>query len=121
MLLGRLHNFLFGVFVASLLSFFFEGLFFAILSLFLFIYFIVVVSLHFRKRKVNKTLRVKKTKEHKAVTKLKNSRAKEAENKHNFITNQVAYIASIWELTLMQEKTFTTFIEKKPIVNFIQR
>ena len=113
MLLGSLHNFLFGVFVASLLSFFFEGLFFAILSLFLFIYFIVVVSLHFRKRKVNKTLRVKKTKEHKAVTKLKNSRAKEAENKHNFITNQVAYIASIWELTLMQEKTFTTFIEKK--------
>lgn len=113
MLLGSLHNFLFGVFVASLLSFFFEGVFFAILSVLLFIYFIVVVSLHFRKRKAHKTLKVKKTKEHKAVTKLKNSRLKEAENKHDFITNQVTYIASIWELSQMQEKTFTTFIEKK--------
>jgi len=112
--LGNLHYFLLGIFVASLLSFFFEDVFFAILSVLLFIYFIVVVSLHFRKRKVvKKTLKMKKTKEHKVITKLKNSRLKEAENKHDFITNQVAYIASIWELSQMQEKTFNTFIEKK--------
>jgi len=109
----RLHHFFFGMFVASILSFFFEGIFFAVLSLLLFIYFIVVVSLFFRKKKDKKTLRVKKSKEHKAITKLKNSREKEAEKKHDFITNQVAYIASVWELSQMQEKTFSSFIEKK--------
>ncbi len=110
----RLHHFLFGVFVTSILSFFFEGVFFSVLAVLLFIYFIVVVSLHFRKKKqMKKKLKVKNTKEHKAITKVKNARAKEAEKKHDFITNQVAYIASIWELSQMQEKTFSTFIEKK--------
>lgn len=109
----KLHHFLFGVFVTSLLSFFFDGVFFSVLAVALFIYFIVVVSLHFRKRKSHKTLKVKKTKEHKAIEKLKNARQKEAAKKHDFITNQVAYIASIWELSQMQEKTFAGFIEKK--------
>lgn len=110
----RLHHFLFGIFVASLLSFFFENVFFAILSVLLFIYFIVVVSVHFRKKKLEKkTLKVKMTKEQKAIAKLKHARSKEAEKKHDFITNQVAYIASIWELSQMQEKTFASFIEKK--------
>ncbi len=109
----KLHHFLFGVFVTSLLSFFFDGLFFALLSVGLFIYFIVVVSLHFRQKKRKKPLAIKKTKEHKAIEKLKNARQKEAAKKHDFITNQVAYIASIWELSKMQEKTFASFIEKR--------
>jgi len=110
----KLHHFLLGVFVASIFSFFFSSIFFAILSVFLFIYFIVVVSLHFRQKKLKKkTLKVKMTKEQKDLEKLKNSRIKEAQNKHDFITNQVAYIASIWELSKIQEKTFSTFIEKK--------
>ncbi len=109
----KLHHFLFGVFVTSLLTFFFDGLFFALLSVGLFIYFIVVVSLHFRQKKRKKPLAIKKTKEHKAIEKLKNARQKEAAKKHDFITNQVAYIASIWELSKMQEKTFASFIEKR--------
>ena len=110
----RLHHFLFGVFVTSLLSFFFGGLFFSVLAVLLFIYFIIVVSLYFRKKKAEKKmLKVKRTKEQKGIEKLKNSRLKEAEKKHDFITNQVAYIASIWELSQMQEKTFSSFIEKK--------
>lgn len=104
---------MFGVFVASILSFFFEGLFFSVLMVGLFIYFIIVVSLHFRKMKGGKKLKVKMTKEQKGLEKLKDARLKEAQNKHDFITNQIAYIASIWELSQMQEKTFSTFVEKK--------
>ena len=109
----RIHHFLFGVFVTSLLSFFFGGLFFAVLSIVLLIYFIIVVSLHFRKKREHKVLKIHKTKEYKAITKLKDARAKEAQKRHDFITNQVAYIAHIWELSMVQEKTFNTFIEKK--------
>jgi len=109
----KIHHFLLGLFVASLLSFFVDRIVFAVLSVALFIYFIVVVSLYFRHKKSQKSLKIKKSKEHKAIEKLKNARQKEAAKKHDFINNQVAYIASIWELSQAQEKTFATFIEKK--------
>ncbi len=110
----RIHHFFFGVFVTSLLSFFFDDVVFAVLSVTLFIYFIIVVSLHFRVKKKKKTvLKSTQNKEHKAIKKLKTARAKEAEKKHAIITNQVAYIAEIWELSQQQEKTFLAFIEKR--------
>lgn len=108
----NLQFFLLGVFVTSLFSLLFENLFFMGLSIALFIYFVVIVSLHFRKKK-KPTIKVKRTKEYKAIEKLKASRAKEAMQKHDFITNQVAYIQEIWTLSQVQEKTFSTFIEKK--------
>ena len=110
----KVHFFLLGVFVAGIASYFASGLFFAILSVLLFIYFIVVVSLHFRAKKQRKTLhKSPQSKTHKSLVKLKEKRAKEEEKQHEFITDQVAYIAGIWELSKTQERTFETFIQKR--------
>jgi Ca2+/Na+ antiporter len=110
----RINYFLLGIFTMSLVALFASTLFLSIVALLLFIYFVVVVSLHFRARKKRKVLLKKpKSKELKAIEKLRVSRAKEAAKKHELITNQVAYIAEIWQLSQIQEKTFATFIEKK--------
>jgi ABC-type multidrug transport system fused ATPase/permease subunit len=110
----RINYFLFGIFVMSLVALFASNLFLSVVVVLLFIYFVVVVSLYFRARKKKKLVRKKpKSKEAKAIEKLRISRAKEAAKKHDFITNQVAYIAEIWQLSQTQEKTFATFIEKK--------
>ncbi len=110
----RIHHFLLGIFVMSLVALFVSDVFLSVVAVLLFIYFVIVVSLHFRGRKKKKIiLKKSQTKESKAIEKLKVSRAKEAQKKHDFITNQVAYIAEIWELSQMQEKTFASFIEKK--------
>ncbi len=109
----KLHYFLLGVFVTSLLSLLFENLLFMSLSIGLFIYFVVMITLFAKRQKAKPSRKMKKTKEYKAIEKLKASRAKEAAKKHDFIESQVAYIASIWQLSHMQEKTFATFIEKR--------
>jgi ABC-type multidrug transport system fused ATPase/permease subunit len=110
----RIHHFLLGVFVMSLVAFFVSDVTLSVVAVLLFIYFVIVVSLHFRGRKKQKSMLKKRhTKESKAVAKLNTSRAKEAQKKHDFITNQVAYIAEIWQLSQMQERTFAAFIEKK--------
>ena len=106
----KLNYFLLGVFVASLFALLFENLFFIILAIILFAYFIVVLSLHFRKEPKLKT---KKTKEQISLDKLKKARQKEDEKKHDIINNQVAYISQIWDLSQKQEKVFYTFIQKR--------
>ena len=109
----RIHYFLLGVFVTSLLALWFDTLLFMALSIGLFVYFIIMISLYYKKKKEKPWVKKAQTKEQKAVQKLNLSRAKEAAKKHDFIHDQVAYIASIWQLSQMQEKTFATFIEKK--------
>ena len=109
----KLNYVLLGVFITSLSTVFLNSSTFLILSLLLFIYFIVIVSLHFKNKKETKKLKVKNTKEHKELTKIKKKRLIESEKKHEIINNQVAYIAEVWELSQLQEKSFVTFIEKR--------
>lgn len=110
----KIHHFLLGVFVMALVSFFVSRVVLSIVSVVLFIYFIIVVSMHFKAKKKKKIAHKKPiSREQKALQKLKNTHDKENVRKHDYITSQVAYIADIWKLSQVQEKTFSTFIEKK--------
>jgi Ca2+/Na+ antiporter len=111
----RLNFFLLGVIVALTISMFLDGMWLFFICVFIFIYFIVALSMHYKKSKKNKTplLRFRKTKEHRRLMKLKKKRVIEARKKHEIINNQVAYIQEAWQLSKTQHKSFVTFIEKK--------
>jgi len=111
----KINFFLFGVFVTALSSAFVDVSTFMILSLLLFIYLTVVVSLYFKKKKEKKIprLQFRKTKEQKQLAKIKKKRLIQAEKKHEMINNQFVYIQNIWNLSRDQQKTFVSFIEKR--------
>ncbi len=112
---SKLNLFLLGVFTASLFLMILHNAYLLFIALILFIYFIIIVSLHFKAKKEAKTplLKLKRTKEQKAFAKLKKRRLIEAEKKHEIINNQIAYIQTLWPLSKEQQKTFITFIEKR--------
>jgi hypothetical protein len=101
--------------ITSLSSAFVNISSFMILSLALFIYLTVVVSLYFKKKKEKKIprLQFRKTKEQKQLAKIKKKRLIQAEKKHEMINNQFVYIQNIWNLSRDQQKTFVSFIEKR--------
>ncbi len=111
----RVNYFLFGIFVASIILPFLDGIVSLSLSIGLFIYLTVVISLYFKKRKDKKNIKlnIKKTKEHKALLKIKKQHENEKLHKHDNINNQIAYIQDIWELSKHQQKTFKDFVEKR--------
>ncbi len=111
----RLNYFLFGVFVAALILPFMDGIVSLSLAVLLFIYMIVIVSLHFKKRRTARQnrLKIKKNKEHRFLEKINRKRKIEEHRKHDTINNQIAHIQEIWELSKTQQKTFVTFIEKR--------
>lgn len=107
--------FLLGIFAASLAFVMLSQTTLFVVALLLFIYFIVILSLHFKNKKMNKIprLQIRKTKAQKALAKIKKKRLQEAEKKHEIINNQVAYIQAAWKLSIDQQKSFVTFIEKR--------
>ncbi len=111
----RANYFLAGVFAASVILPFLDSILTFSLIIALFIYLTVVVSLHYKKkREQNKNiLKIKKTKEHKALEKINKKREIIKHQKHDNINNQVAYISQMWELSRDQQKTFKNFIEKR--------
>jgi Ca2+/Na+ antiporter len=111
----KMNYFLFGAFIALIFAMFASTLLLSAVAFTLFIYLLIVLSLYFKNKKDAKEsiLKIKKTKEQKALTKIKKKRIKEAKRKHNTIHNQIAYIAEIWELNQGQKKSFINFIEKK--------
>ncbi len=114
-LISNINFFLAGVFVASLGAFVLNDIIFFLICFLLFAYFLVVLALHFKKRKTSNLpkLKIKKTKEHKELIKIKKKKLIEAEKKHEIINNQFAYIAEAWKLSIPQEKTFITFIKTR--------
>ena len=104
----KLNYFLFGIFVAFLLSMVFDKGVLILFLIFLFIYFIVVVSLYYKKRG-KKSL----SKDEARVEKIKLSAKKEEEKKHEFIESQVSYIAKVWDLSDSQKRVFENFIQKR--------
>ncbi len=111
----RANYFLAGVFAASLVLPFLDSILTFTIVVLLFIYLTVVVSLHFKKKSEQKKniLKIKKTKEHKALEKINKKREIVQHQKHDNINNQVAYISQIWDLSQDQQKTFKNFIEKR--------
>jgi hypothetical protein len=116
-LVSNLNFFLAGVFVASLSALVLDNIIFFLINFFLFAYFLVVLALYFKNRKTSNLpklkLKLKNTKEHKELIKIKKKRLIEAEKKHDIINNQSAYIAEAWKLSIQQEKTFITFIKTR--------
>ncbi len=114
-LLSNLNFFLTGVFVASLSTLVLNEVIFFLICFLLFAYFLVVLALYFKKRKSSNLpkLKIKKTKEHKELIKIKRKKLVEAEKKHDIINNQFAYVAEAWKLSIQQEKTFITFIKTR--------
>lgn len=111
----RINYFLFGVFTAAVILPFLDGIVALSLAVLLLIYLIVVVSLHFKRKKDqrNTKLKIKKTKEHKFLEKLQKKRKVEQHQKHDAINNQIAHIQEIWDLSKAQQKTFVDFVEKR--------
>ena len=111
----RLNYFLFGVFVAAVILPFMDGIVSLSLAVLLLIYMIVVVSLHFKRKKDQRKnrLKIKKTKEHRFIEKLNKKRQVEQHRKHDNINNQVAHIQELWDLSKDQQRTFVNFIEKR--------
>ncbi len=111
----RLNYFLFGVFVAAIVLPFVDGIVSLSLAVLLLIYMIVVVSLHFKRKKDQRKnrLKIKKTKEHRFIEKLNKKRQIEQHQKHDNINNQVAHIQELWDLSKDQQRTFVNFIEKR--------
>ncbi len=105
--------FLLGVFIASIVAIFANRIFFVVLSILLFIYFIIIVSLYYKQKRAKPELKIKKTKDQISLQKLKNARKKEEQKRHDFIHNQIAYIGEIWDLTKTQKRIFYKFIEKR--------
>jgi hypothetical protein len=112
---SNLNYFLLGVFITTLNTPLVDTSTFLILSLGLFIYFIIMLSLYFKKTKESKIprLQFRKTKEQKQLAKLKKKRLIKAEKKHEMINNQFTYIQNIWVLSREQQKIFVSFIDKK--------
>ncbi len=111
----RLNYFLFGVFVAAVILPFMDGIVSLSLAVLLLIYMIVVVSLHFKRKKDQRKnrLKIKKTKEHRFIEKLNKKRQIEQHQKHDTINNQVAHIQELWDLSKSQQRIFVNFIEKR--------
>ena len=111
----RLNYFLFGVFVAAVILPFMDGIVSLSLAVLLLIYMIVVVSLHFKRKKDQRRnrLKIKKTKEHRFIEKLNKKRQVEQHQKHDTINNQVAHIQELWDLSKSQQRIFVNFIEKR--------
>ncbi len=111
----RLNYFLFGVFVAAIVLPFMDGIVSLSLAVLLLIYMIVVVSLHFKRKKDQRKnrLKIKKTKEHRFIEKLNKKRQVEQHQKHDTINNQIAHIQELWDLSKDQQRTFVNFIEKR--------
>ena len=111
----RLTYFLFGIFVASIILPFLDGIVSLSLSVGLFIYLTIVLSLYFKRRKDRKAskLTIKRSKEHKALEKIAKQRETEKSHKHDNINNQVATIQNMWELSKHQQKIFKDFIQKR--------
>jgi len=111
----RLNYFLFGVFVAAVILPFMDGIVSLSLAVLLLIYMIVVVSLHFKRKKDQRKnrLKIKKTKEHRFIAKINKKRQVEQHQKHDTINNQVAHIQELWDLSKDQQRTFVNFIEKR--------
>ena len=111
----RLNYFLFGVFVAAIVLPFMDGIVSLSLAVLLLIYMIVVVSLHFKRKKDQRKnrLKIKKTKEHRFIEKLNKKRQVEQHHKHDTINNQIAHIQELWVLSKDQQRTFVNFIEKR--------
>ncbi len=123
----RLNFLLLGVFVTSLVALLSSRKFFAMLSVLLFIYFIVTVSLYYRRKRQAKLKQQsahrknKKSKTENALSKLKAKREKEQQKRHDYIHSQIDYIADIWELSKQQEHTFYRFIEKRAYTQLYSR
>ncbi len=120
----RFNFLLLGIFITSIIALFSNRRLFALLSVGLLIYFIVIVSLHYRqkrqaKRKPQSSPRKSKTEN--ALSKLKAKRAKEQQKRHDFIHSQIDYIADIWDLTKQQERTFYRFIDKRAYTQLYSR
>jgi len=111
----NLNYFLLGVFITMLSSMIVNTSTLLMLSLGLFIYFIIMLSLYFKKKKDAKIprLRFRRTKEQKQLAKIKKKRLIQAEKKHEMINNQFTYIQNVWNLSREQQKSFVTFIEKR--------
>ncbi len=111
----KLNYFLLGIFITTLSMLIVNNFTFFILSIALFIYFILMLSMYFKKKKDNKIprLQFRKTKEQKQLAKIKKRKLIQAEKKHEMINNQFTYIQNIWNLSHQQQKTFVTFIEKR--------
>ncbi len=111
----NINYFLFGIFITSLVTPIVSVSTFIFLSIILFIYFILIVGLHFKKKKDAKIpmLRFKNTKQQRQLAKLKRKRLKQAEKKHQLINDQFTYIQNVWALSRDQQKTFVSFIDKK--------
>ncbi len=114
-LTSNLNFFLFGLFVASLGAIMLDYIVFFLIIFLLFAYFLVILALYFKNKKTPNLpkLKIKNTKEHKELIKIKKKRLIEAEKKHDIINNQFAYIAEAWKLSIAQEKTFVTFIKTR--------
>ncbi len=112
---SKTNYFLLGIFVAILIATVVGKAFLFFSAVVFFIYFTVILSLHFKNKKESKIPRLKiiKTKEHKDLVKIKKKRLYEAEKKHEIINNQFAYISGVWKLSKDQHKSFITFIEKR--------
>lgn len=111
----KLNYFLLGIFITTLSTILVNSSTFLIISLALFIYFIIMLSLYFKKKKDAKIprLQFRKTREQKQLAKIKKKRLIQAEKKHEMINNQFTYIQNIWNLSREQQKTFVLFIEKR--------
>jgi len=111
----KLNYFLLGVFITTLSAVIVNTSTLLILSLGLFIYFIIMLGLYFKKKKESKIplLQIRKTKQQRQLAKIKKKRLIQAEKKHEMINNQFAYIQNVWMLSRDQQKSFVTFIEKR--------
>ena len=124
---NRFNYLLLGIFGTSLVALFSGRKLFAILSVLLLIYFIIVISLHYRQKQKakqkSKTPPSKrgKSKGENGLAKLKAKRAKEEKKRHDYIHSQIDYIADIWDLTKQQEHTFYRFIEKRAYTQLYSR
>jgi hypothetical protein len=111
----NLNYFLLGVFVASLSTAIVSVPTFMFLSVLLFIYFVLIVGLYFKKKKDAKIpmLRFKNTNQQRQIAKIKKKRLQRAEKKHQLINDQFTYIQNVWALSREQQKTFVSFMDKR--------
>jgi len=111
----NINYFLLGVFVVSVSTAVASVSTFMFLSVALFIYFILIVGFHFKKKKDAKLplLRFKNTRAQRELAKIKRKRLKQAEKKHQLINDQFTYIQNVWSLSKEQQKTFVSFMDKR--------
>jgi len=112
---SKINYFLLGVFVTIIVTMLVNTSTLLVVTLGLFIYFIVILSLYFKKKKESKIplLQLRKTKQQRQLAKIKKKRLNQAEKKHEMINNQFVYIQNVWKLSRDQQKSFVAFIEKR--------